>query len=576
MKYTFSIDNPQQQYIAISCEISSDKKETTVHFPTWRPGRYEIGDFAKNVKGFSVKDENGKALAFHKTNKDTWLVKNNEASTFVVSYSYYAAELNAGSTFLSKDQLYVNPVNCCVFTPETMDEQQEVILNIPKTWTVAGAMYPENGSYFLADYHQLVDTPFICSATMQHKSFESHGTKFHIWFQGEVKPKWEVLLRDFEKYTDEQIKRFSEFPVKEYHYLFQITPTKGYHGVEHKTSTVILLGPSYEVFEGLYTELLGVSSHELYHTWNVKSIRPIEMQPYDYTQENFSPLGYLCEGVTTYLGDLFLYQSGVFDEKQYFKELNNQLQRHFDNHGRFNYSVAESSWDTWLDGYVAGAPNRKVSIYTEGCLLAFVTDVWIRKLNNENKSIHDVMRALYYDFALKGKGVSEADYKAVVENVAGESYDWLFNEYIHGTKAYEAILCDALDWLGLKLDHIPSPKYSHARLGFKSIASAKDFVIKAIYVGGPADLAGLMLDDKVIAVNGYACEGELEKWLNYFEEEDKVLTINRNGNVFEAKLPGLNRNFYHIYSISHKKKVLPIQERAYRVWAGGKSEEKKG
>lgn len=570
MKYTFSTENPQQQYISITCEINVNNTETLVHFPTWRPGRYEMGNFAKNVKSFSVSDSQGNKLDFKKTNKDTWLVQNGESKSITVSYAYYAADLNAGSTFLSKDQLYVNPVNCCVFTNETIDEVQELKLNIPENWTVAGAMKKENGTYQFDDYHQLVDTPFICSDSMQHKTFESNGTKFHIWFQGEVKPKWDTLLNDFQKFTDLQIKRFNEFPVKEYHYLFQILPIKAYHGVEHKTSTVILLGPSYDVFDDLYTELLGVSSHELYHTWNVKSIRPIEMHPYNYSEENYSPLGYLCEGVTTYLGDLFLFQSGVFDQEQYFKELSRQFQKHFDNHGRFNYSVAESSWDTWLDGYVAGAPNRKVSIYTEGCLLAFVTDIWLRKLNNENKGINDVMRALYFDFALKGKGVSEADYKAAVENVAGgESYDWLFNEYIHGTKAYESIIVEALECLGLHLVHVPSPIYSHARLGLKAMADNKDFIVKALYVGGSADLGGVMLEDKIIAVNGYACEGELEKWLTYFEEEQKVLTINRKGTILELNIPDMNRTFYQLYSIMPMKKTLPKQERALHMWSGG-------
>ena len=138
-----------------------------------------------------------------------------------------------------------------------------------------------------------------------------------------------------------------------------------------------MLGPSYVVFDAVYPDLLGVSSHELYHTWNVKAIRPIELFPYDFTKENYSELGYLCEGVTTYMGDLFLFKSNVFSEEEYFNELNQQLQKHFDNPGRFNYSVAASSFDTWLDGYVPGVPNRKVSIYTEGCLIALVCDLMI-------------------------------------------------------------------------------------------------------------------------------------------------------------------------------------------------------
>ena len=141
-------------------------------------------------------------------------------------------------------------------------------------------------------------------------------------------------------------------------------------------NTVISLGPGEELMsQKMYASLLGVSSHELYHTWNVKQIRPKELLPYDYTKENYSRMGYLYEGVTTYMGDLYLKRSDVFSDEAFFKTQEENLQKHFHNGGRHNLSVADSSFDTWLDGYVMGVPNRKVSIYTEGALCAFMLDV---------------------------------------------------------------------------------------------------------------------------------------------------------------------------------------------------------
>ena len=248
--------------------------------------------------------------------------------------------------------------------------------------------------------------------------------------------------------------------MKEYHYLNQILPYQAYHGVEHKKSTVVSLGPSYQVFGSLYKELLGVSSHELYHTWNVKTIRPAEMLPYDFTKENYSPLGYLCEGVTTYMGDLFLFKSGVFTLDQYFNEFNTQLQRHFDNHGRLHYSVAESSFDTWLDGYQPGAPGRKVSIYTEGCLIAFITDVKLLQATKNKYGLDEVMKRLFFRFGLENKGVSEMDYKATIEEVGKVSFDAIFEDQIHGTKPYESLLTACLDYIGLELHHKPDESYA--------------------------------------------------------------------------------------------------------------------
>jgi predicted metalloprotease with PDZ domain len=337
VKFTFSVPQPNTQYIHIVAEIPVSSNVTLVHLPAWRPGRYELANFAKNIRNFKISTTDHKSLVFKKVNKDTWEVKSDNCESIVVSYNFYASELNAGSTFADAKQLYVNPVNCCVFTKESYHEPVEVSLEISDKWEVATSLELKEGKWYAENTEELLDSPFIASGMLQRESYESHGVTFHIWFNGIIKPDWDRLIKDFQAFTDAQIAKFTEFPVKEYHYFNLILPYKAYHGVEHTKSTVIALGPSYEVFGSLYKELLGVSSHELYHTWNVKSIRPAEMQPYDFTKENYSPLGYLCEGVTTYMGDLFLHKSGVFNLEQYLNEMNSQLQRHFDNHGRFHY-----------------------------------------------------------------------------------------------------------------------------------------------------------------------------------------------------------------------------------------------
>jgi predicted metalloprotease with PDZ domain len=299
VKYSFSCENPSQQYISIKATFSVNSKTTTVQLPSWRPGRYELGNFAKNVKGFRIFDENNKAVSFKKLVKDAWEVDTEGKKEIRVEYSYFAAELNAGSTFLNAEQLYVNPVNCCVFTEETKREPVELELAIPSDWKIAGSM-KENGTVLSAsNFEELADSPFICSNSLQYNQYEVNGTIFHLWLNGEVKPDWKRLVKDFKAFTAKQLEKFMEFPVPEYHFLIHILPYKAYHGVEHQRSTVITLGPSYEVFASLYKELLGVSSHELYHTWNVKAIRPADMYPYDFTKENYSELGYICEGVTT-------------------------------------------------------------------------------------------------------------------------------------------------------------------------------------------------------------------------------------------------------------------------------------
>jgi predicted metalloprotease with PDZ domain len=569
--YTFSIENPNQQYIAISVHFKTNAEQTTFRIPAWRPGRYELGNFAKNVKNLRVFDDQNKRLEVKKTNKDTWVIDSSSTKMIRVEYSYYAAELNAGSTFLSPDLLYVNPVNCCIYTTDQADEELSINLSIPDNWKIACSMKQDGKTLYASNFDELADSPFICAEKLLHETYISGETTFHIWFNGEVKPDWNRLLKDFQAFTDKQIEKFIEFPVSEYHFLFHILPYKAYHGVEHTRSTVITLGPSYDVFGSLYKELLGISSHELYHTWNVKTIRPIEMQPYDFSKENYSRLGYICEGITTYMGDLFLLKSGVFNLRQYLNELTAQFQKHFDNSGRFNYSVSESSFDTWLDGYVPGVPGRKVSIYTEGCLLALVTDVMILKATSNKYGLDEVMKRLYFNYALKGKGVSETDYKAELESICGHSFDSFFTGYVNGTAPYEAILTDALEYLGLELSHFPSSSYAAARLGMKVVQNGNGVLVTAMYPGGPAQLGGLMLNDELIGVNGIAFVGDMEKWCAYFDENEKTFTVKRAGRLLEIKLPEVQRNFYMEYSIERINEPNVHQKKGFEAWSSKSS-----
>ena len=566
IRYTFSAQNPSQQYIDLTLQFDSNQKEEIIQLASWRPGRYELGNFAKNVKGLKVFNENGKVLTATKIDKDSWKIETEKSSTIKVQYQFYAPDLNAGSTYLNKDQLYVNPVNCCFWVHGKETQACEIELKIPSNYSIACSLRQEGHKLFAANYDQLADSPWIASATLQHAEYYIQNTKFHLWFQGEIKVDWDRIISDFKAFTSKQVEKFKEFPVDEYHFLFQIVPYKAYHGVEHQESTVILLGPSYDVFDALYKELLGVSSHELYHTWNVKSIRPIELFPYDFSKENYSQLGYLCEGVTTYMGDLFLFKSGIFTFDQYALELNNQLQKHFDNFGRFQYSVAQSSFDTWLDGYVPGAPNRKVSIYTEGCLIALATDSFIAKNSIERFKLDDVMRTLYFDFYLQGKGVSESDYKTVIERFAGASMDEIYTDFIYGTAPYESLLTKTFDYLGLEMHTKSSPKYSLGRLGFKTIPQGQNFIVKALFPGSPAELSGMMLEDEIISVNNYLCCGELDKWLNYFDLDSKVITVSRKGQLIALSLPEVDRNFYMEYSVSKIENPNINQRKAFDFW----------
>ena len=569
--YTIDCDNSQQHFIKIKVQFPVDENKTIIHLPSWRPGRYELGNFAKNIKNFKVFNDQNKAINFHKINKDSWEISSNETKYIKIEYQYYANELNAGSSYYNENQLYVNPVNCFLYAEGKEQFPISLELNIPENYTIASSLVQENNFLLAENFDELADSPFICSENLEKQTYSVADTNFHIWFNNQLNIPWERVIDDFRNFTKKQIEDFGEFPVSEYHFLIQSLPYLAYHGVEHLKSTVITLGPSYDLFENRYDELLGVSSHELYHVWNVKSIRPKELLPYNFKKENYSELGYIYEGITTYLGDLYLLKSGVFSLENYLRELSKQFQKHLDNPGRFAYSVSQSSFDTWLDGYVPGVPGRKVSIYTEGCLLAFVMDAKIRKATNNKRGIEEVMKRLYYNFAQNNKGYTEKDFIDQLENICGYSFQDFFNDYVHGSTPYETILLEALDFFGLELFQTPSNSYSEANLGMKTVHQSNHLLISAIYPGSPADMAGLSLGDELIALNTIKLNHDLDSCLNYFDASSKTLSFFRNGKLLQLTLPEVNRFFYLNHKIHKRVNLTTNQEKAILAWSENNS-----
>jgi predicted metalloprotease with PDZ domain len=566
IRYDVFCDQPQTRYIQFKARIPVTEAELFLELASWRPGRYELGNFAKNIKGLRAFNDKNERLALSKTRKDTWKVAC-EASAFVtIEYSYYAAELNAGSSYLDEQQLYINPVNCFIYSSPQEKNGIEVQLHLPEKYQIAAGVNFENNKASFTDFDQLADSPFICSAQIERRSYTIEGTTFHICFNNQKFIPWDKLLHDFERFTRKQMEDFGEFPVKEFTFLIQSLPYAAYHGVEHLSSTVISLGPSADVFTTLYTELLGVSSHELYHVWNVKSIRPIELYPYNFKQENYSEAGFIYEGITTYMGDLYLLKSGVFTLEQYLKELSKQVQKHLDNPARFSMSVANASFDTWLDGYVPGAPGRKVSIYTEGCLLAFYTDMKLRQASQNKVGLETIMKQLYYDFACQQKAYSIKDYQRALENFSGLDFNEFFKDFVYGTAPYEQLLSEAFEYFGLELQQKAATSYAEARFGMKTVQVGKDWQITQIYPGSPAELGGLSLGDLIIAVNNMRALPNLDNWLSYHENQNKTLLIERAGRILECFIPEVDRNFFAQHSVVKSVQNNQHQEKALKAW----------
>lgn len=572
MHYEIRGEYPNQQFLKIRATIPVQDNQVELQFPKWRPGRYELGNFAKNVRAFQVFDAQGKSLEFYKTDTHVWIVQGIQTQSIVVKYDYYAAELNAGSSFLSPDMLYVNPVNCLVYIKGLENESCTLHVKLNRPMQFAGTLPEKDGLMHAESYHDLVDSPFVYCDTICSEVYSYGGVDFRVSFIGLNQAPWERVLQDFQKFTKAQFDDFGHFPSKTFHFINIITPYPHYHGVEHRASTMIVLGPNYKIFEDYYDELLGVSSHELYHVWNVKSIRSVDLYPYDYSRENLSNMGYLCEGITTYLGDYYLMKSRIWSPEKYLREWEQVIQKHVDNPARFNSSLAESSFDTWLDGYVPGAPGRKTSIYNEGALFAFITDIFIRKKTKGELSILHVMKELYHRFFMNNLGVTDQDFVNVVEEISKSTYQSLFQELIYSRTSLEGHTSAALNAIGLELKLSPNSNPIEARLGIKTTYEQGAAKIQTMLPNSSAAHAGLMLGDKILGVNNFAVQNDLEHWMKHFENQDLQFLLNRQGKLIQLNVNQSSERFFNQVRIKKSENPSELEIALYRSWIGEQSE----
>jgi predicted metalloprotease with PDZ domain len=555
LHYKLYLKNPNSHYIYV--DLTIDEITTALielQLPAWRPGRYELGNFAKNIKKVDAFDEHGNNLTYTKSTKDLWVINTNGATKIKVTYSYHTTEINAGNCYADDTQLYVNPVHLCMYLPDRMQEKHSVELAIPDTYKIATSLKRDNGVLIAESFDELADSPIMASASLQSDFYIVNGIRFWLHFIGECKPDFEKMKVDFSKFTNTQLNFWGGFPVDEYHFLFQILPFKFYHGVEHQKSTVISIGPGYNLNKGkTYEDVLGVSSHELFHTWNVKYIRPTEMLPYDFTKENHARTGYVYEGFTTYYGDLLLLTSGVFSIQDYFITLEERLLKHFHNYGRFNLSVANSSWETWLDGYVPGAPYRKTSIYDEGNLVAFMLDVLIMKHTNNQKGLRDVCRELYNDFGKKEIGYSENDILVICEKIAGVSLTPFFEKYVYGTEDFESQLIECCNYLDIEFIKEKSQFLCESVYGFKTIDIGNNRKVSLIAPYSPSWKSGLSIGDEIISVNGYTLKNDFNNWMEYFIDSDIEMVVSSNQKLKSITLIKPSKSMSYFDSIKLKQ-----------------------
>ncbi|GIV27670.1 MAG: hypothetical protein KatS3mg027_1484 [Bacteroidia bacterium] len=567
MELLFNIfqKNPVSHYINVKLVLQNvQQKKIVLLLPRWRPGRYELGNFSKNIQNFKAYNSEGKNLLVIKPNSYSWEIFNdNGDGKIVVEYNYYANEYNAGACFADENILYFNPVHLLMYPALTDTKPKfKIKLNVPKEYKIISSLKFKNNIIETRDYDELLDSPIVATKFFKTFSYKIDEIKFYVHTintHGHYLDT-EKTKKDFEQFSKQILKFWGTAPFKEYHFIIHLLPYHYYHGVEHLKNTVIVLGPYHQIMDKLYNELLGVASHELFHAWNIKTLRPKQMYPYNYYTENYSELGFVYEGFTTYYGDKLLWQSNLFNDEQFFLCINERLNRHYINYGKFSQSLLNSSIDTWVDGYSNHAPHKKVSIYDEGCILAMMMDMYLLYKTNKRKSLRDVLLKLYdHQINQKQPYTLHDLIQAFVEFTKDETDMIFFDKTLLFPNDYLPFFKEIISHFGLIIQYTESSNFWERFFGFKVNEQSGRFFVSHIIPDSPA-FYKLSLNDEILAINQCTAKDIFSDKKVSFSKQIELI-IQRFQKIQKVIIDAdKTRTYYHTLSIQAKTQMNPKEK----------------
>lgn len=508
-----------------------DPDGQTFALPAWIPGSYMIREFARNIVRIRA-DSGGQPLALTKLDKHSWRAAP-VAGPLTLHYEVYAWDLSVRAAHLDQTHGFFNGTSVFlrVLGQESLVHQVDIQRPADpaaKTWRVATAM-PEAGAkrygfgvYACANYDELIDHP-VEMGDFELATFKAHGIPHDIVITGRV-PNLDMarLQADLKAICETQIAFFEpktkRAPLERYVFM-TMAVGDGYGGLEHRASTALICAradlPSLatpkaaEPGEG-YLRFLGLCSHEYFHTWNVKRIKPAAFAPYDLQAENYTPLLWLFEGFTSYYDDLMLVRAGIIGEATYFKLQAKTIGGVLRGSGRLKQSVADSSFDAWSKYYRQdeNSPNAIISYYTKGSLIALAFDLTIRAKTGGVKSLDDIMLALWERYGRDfyngaGRGVTEQEVEALFDEISGLKLKNMFERYVRGTE--DLPLAKLYAPLGVKL--VDERKGGKASLDAGIGRDPLGAKLTQVHEGGAAHQAGLSALDVVIAIDGLRVNG---------------------------------------------------------------------
>ena len=517
--YRVEVADLQAHLFKVTLTVANPAALQKVSLPVWIPGSYLVREFAGHLQGLKAK-QGSRALTagqLEQLDKCSWLVRCSPARPLVLVYEVYANDHSVRTATLGDARGFFNGTSLCLRVEGQEHSVHALDIVAPKArpdWSLATGLTPHKiskngfGCYRADGYDEMVDNPVEMGAFWSG-SFKACGVPHRFVVAGAA-PSFDgaQLLADAQKICEAQIRFWhgsKKPPFK--HYVFMLNAVDdGYGGLEHRNSTALIcnrrdlpqLGDK-KISEG-YTTLRGLISHEYFHTWNVKRLRPAEFTRYDYARENYTQLLWFFEGFTSYYDDLLLRRCGLLDNAGYLKLLNKTINQVMQAPGRLVQSVAEASFDAWVKYYRQddNTPNATISYYTKGALVALCFDLSLRSPAGQSdigksSTLDEVMRTLWA--RCEGGPMTEDDFAAALLSASGRAFDAELANWVHGKN--ELPLKELLDQHGLAV--FEDPAQMAQRLGLR-VTESPGVVVKTVLRGGAAERAGFAPGDEWLGI----------------------------------------------------------------------------
>ncbi|MBP6097132.1 MAG: M61 family metallopeptidase [Methyloversatilis sp.] len=518
VRYRITPVHPEAHLFEVEIDIAKPAAEgQRLSLPAWIPGSYMIREFARHIVRIEARD-GIKAVPLVKLDKHTWQAAPCEG-VLRVRYEVYAWDLSVRAAHLDTTHGFFNGssvflrVHGCEHTPCEVDirppagrayKEWRIATTLPEAGGRNGAKRHGFGLYRAAKYDELIDHPVEMGGFALHE-FKACGVPHEVAITGHHDIDAARLCEDLRRICEWQIRLFGE-PAPFERYVFLVMAVgDGYGGLEHRSSTALLCSrndlpaPGASEMSDAYRGFLGLCSHEYFHAWNIKRIKPAAFEPYDLTRENYTRLLWAFEGVTSYYDDLALVRSGVITQDDYLKLLAKTVTQVMRGGGRFKQSLADSSFDAWIKYYRQdeNAPNAIVSYYAKGALVALALDLTLRSKTRGAVSLDDVMRRLWLDHGQTGVGVPEDGVRRVAEAVSGLKLKKFFSEATEGTD--DLPLDDLLRAVGIDLSF--DAANTAPVLGVKTANEGDNVKLTQVLDHGAAQRAGLSAGDVLVALD---------------------------------------------------------------------------